>query len=58
MQLHGGRIGIYSEGEGKGSTFVVDLPISSSQVDANIIHHCGSGIHNKDEDITLAVRIC
>jgi hypothetical protein len=27
MHLHGGRIGVYSEGEGKGTTFVVDLPI-------------------------------
>eukprot|EP00599_Poterioochromonas_sp_BG-1_P014558 CAMPEP_0173158428 /NCGR_PEP_ID=MMETSP1105-20130129/16334_1 /TAXON_ID=2985 /ORGANISM="Ochromonas sp., Strain BG-1" /LENGTH=706 /DNA_ID=CAMNT_0014076321 /DNA_START=684 /DNA_END=2804 /DNA_ORIENTATION=+ len=27
MHLHGGRIGVYSEGEGKGATFVADLPI-------------------------------
>lgn len=27
MHLHGGRLGVYSEGEGKGATFVADLPI-------------------------------
>lgn len=27
MRLHGGRIGIFSAGEGKGSTFVIDIPI-------------------------------
>lgn len=34
VALHGGRIGILSEGEGKGSSFIVDIPISqrSNQV--------------------------
>ena len=27
MELHGGRIGLYSEGEGMGSTFYIELPI-------------------------------
>lgn len=27
MHLHGGRIGVFSEGEGRGTTFVVDIPI-------------------------------
>ena len=27
MHLHGGRIGVFSEGEGKGTEFVADLPI-------------------------------
>jgi hypothetical protein len=27
MRLHGGRIGISCEGEGKGTTFLVDLPV-------------------------------
>lgn len=27
MKMHGGRIGVTSEGEGKGTTFVIDLPL-------------------------------
>lgn len=37
MRLHGGRIGIWSEGEGKGSTFLVDLPILRHNLVSNII---------------------
>ena len=56
MRLHGGRIGIFSEGEGKGSTFLVDLPISRNQVHTNVINHCNSGIHTKNEEITFGVK--
>jgi len=28
MQLHGGRIGVFSEGEGQGCTFYIDIPIT------------------------------
>ncbi len=28
MKLHGGSIGVYSEGEGHGSTFYIDIPIT------------------------------
>jgi signal transduction histidine kinase len=27
MKMHGGRIGVMSEGEGKGSTFLIDIPL-------------------------------
>lgn len=29
MNMHGGRIGVLSEGEGKGSTFLIDIPLVS-----------------------------
>lgn len=31
MHMHGGRIGVSSKGEGRGSTFVIDLPLSDAQ---------------------------
>lgn len=31
MHMHGGRIGVSSRGEGRGSTFVIDLPLSDAQ---------------------------
>ena len=37
MKLHGGRIGIYSDGEGKGSSFIVDLPISRRESQDNTV---------------------
>jgi CheY-like chemotaxis protein len=37
MEAHGGSIGVYSAGEGLGSTFYIDVPILS--VDINIIHN-------------------
>lgn len=40
MTMHGGRIGVLSEGEGKGSTFLIDIPLvtDASSVDASIGH--------------------
>ena len=36
IELHGGSVRAYSEGEGKGATFTIDLPTASSQeVDAH-----------------------
>jgi CheY-like chemotaxis protein len=32
MKLHGGRIGVDSEGEGLGSTFYIDIPILRTQI--------------------------
>ncbi len=32
VALHGGRIGILSEGEGRGSTFIVDIPINHKSI--------------------------
>jgi hypothetical protein len=42
VTLHGGRIGIQSEGEGRGSTFIVDMPINhqiSPDPNWNSDHH-------------------
>jgi hypothetical protein len=32
MHLHGGKIGVFSKGEGKGTTFIVDIPIHHREV--------------------------
>ncbi len=31
MQLHGGHIGVFSEGENTGSTFYIDIPVARVQ---------------------------
>ena len=31
VDLHGGRVGVYSEGEGKGSTFFMEIPIAKTE---------------------------
>jgi signal transduction histidine kinase/ActR/RegA family two-component response regulator len=43
IQLHGGSVRAYSDGEGKGATFIIDLPTVPSQeldieVDAELLH--------------------
>lgn len=35
MKMHGGRIGVMSEGEGKGSTFLIDIPLVDNEEDTN-----------------------
>lgn len=35
IELHGGTVRVESEGEGKGATFIVSLPISSVAIDEN-----------------------
>lgn len=49
IKMHGGRIGVMSEGEGKGSSFVVDIPVivSSPALDLAEDHHL-SGIPHID----------
>lgn len=38
MKLHGGKIGVISEGEGGGSTFYIDIPISKIERGSNYKH--------------------
>ena len=38
MKLHGGKIGVMSEGEDQGSTFYIDIPISKIQRGSNYCH--------------------
>ena len=33
VELHGGKVGLWSEGEGKGCTFFVELPVHECEVD-------------------------
>jgi CheY-like chemotaxis protein len=35
-ELHGGSVAVYSEGQGKGSTFSISLPLSSAPVSAQL----------------------
>ncbi len=53
MKMHGGRIGILSEGEGKGSTFLVDLPIFRSNPSLHMPHYSPRA---KLENIPLSVN--
>ncbi len=43
MKLHGGRIGVESEGEGLGATFFIDIPI----VRAQVIQHANPSARSK-----------
>lgn len=38
MKLHGGKIGVMSDGEGQGSTFYIDIPISKIERGSNYKH--------------------
>jgi hypothetical protein len=61
VEMHGGRIGAYSDGEGKGSVFYVDLPLfmegkfnpvnnSDQDHDGDIDHNNNHGHGNQDND--------
>lgn len=53
VKLHGGKIGVTSEGEGRGCTFYVDLPISKIERGSNYRHT--SPAH---KDISSKVHRC
>jgi len=38
VKLHGGKIGVTSDGEGQGSTFYIDIPISKIERGSNYRH--------------------
>ena len=38
MKLHGGKIGVMSDGEGNGSTFYIEIPISKIDRGSNYKH--------------------
>ena len=57
MRLHGGKIGVQSEGEGQGCTFYIDIPISKIDRGSNYRHvsPAHKDISSKVSVICLAV---
>jgi len=51
MKLHGGNIGVYSEGEGCGSTFYIDIPITK------IKHHLSLSTKNNEANVRQDVHL-
>ena len=43
VHLHGGRIGVFSAGEGKGTEFVVDIPIHRIESNRAMLKNNKSG---------------
>ena len=54
-ELHGGNIGAFSEGEGKGSVFYVELPVIS--LESGYGHLCEDEVKGKDKDMELLSSI-
>ncbi|HEY9302437.1 MAG TPA: ATP-binding protein, partial [Phormidium sp.] len=58
VELHGGTIGAQSEGEGKGATFTIDLPVNSSTPGAELdqkklMKHSGDDYENEELNAQL-----
>ncbi|HVS01842.1 MAG TPA: response regulator [Thermoanaerobaculia bacterium] len=55
VHMHGGRVRAYSEGRGKGSEFVVRLPLSSAGEAAGVAAGAEDEPHERDEPLRIVV---
>lgn len=50
MNMHGGRIGVFSEGEGKGSTFFIDIPLITESLATSLPSSPKQELHDASEE--------